>query len=603
MNTEHPHPGGFVPRLSADPGSARYELLTADQAAERVAAVGFDRADAKLMVAQYLAQNTAAVGRPPGDGWRVDPYDLAEIARAYDWVDHYRGETIADARARAAQYATDYQQRAAAADREQDPGYAARLDREAAEWADRARDGHNPWPAPDPRLPTADGAVGDLTADQEHAAVAATRALDEDGDGDGDQDGAPTPEHAARSEWVAAASWAVAARDLAIERGETEHAIRFAQQAREAIAAVEGVGVTREQLAHELDYPGGAAELDGEHIVAGIESGRPHTAAQLAVLDAAWNEAMGLTPAALSDDQSSGAPGASGAAGVLVMPSWMAERARATQSAVAAGTRSPLTVDDPAEIAARIAALHAQADHDEDGDQDGDEDGGGHVRGRDDGARPVPLGGPDAAPQDVAREDAEREEVPGAAITHADHQPGGERDEAGAGWDDPAAAAWWEPIGTGEVTLSHAEVVAELTRAGMTTAQARDALTRYLDDTSREVGVSVHRWGLDLHDVQAITATDRARQVAEAPEQRDPVRDEWEQVRGADPRSYDQMMGDAAVALTARPAAPVGVEDQRREQLIRWHGDDHPSAHGHGDDGAVRALDDYAPTGATGQEW
>jgi hypothetical protein len=605
MNTEHPHPGGFVPRLGADPGSARYELLTADQAAERVAAVGFDPADAQLMVAQYLAQNTAAFGPGPGDGWRVDPFDLAEIARGYEWVDHYRGETIADARARAASYAAGYQQQAASVDRERDPGRAARVDREAVEWAERARDGHNPWPAPDPRLATADGAVGDLTADQEHAAVqAVTRALDEDGDGDGnwdgdgDQDDAPTPEQAARSERVTAASWAVAARDLAIERGETEHAIRFAQQAREAIAAVEGAGVTREQLAHELDYPGGAAELDGEHIEAGIESGRPHTAAHLAVLDGAWNEAMGLTPATPSDDQSSGAPGAAGAAGVLVMPTWMAEQARATQTAIAAGTHSPLMVDDPAEITARIAALHAQADHDE----DGDENSGGDVRGCDDGPRPVPLGGPDAAREDTEREDAEREEVPGAAIPHADHQPGGERDEAGAGRDDPAAAVWWEPIGTGEVTLSHAEVVDELTRAGMTGDQARDALTRYLDDTSREVGVSVHRWGLDLHDVEAIAATDRARQVVESSEQRDPARGEWEQVRGADPRSYDQMMGDAAAALTARPAASVDVEDQRREQLIRWHGDDHTSAHGHGDDGAVRALDDHAPAGA-GEEW
>jgi hypothetical protein len=577
MNTEHPHPGGFVPRLGADPSTARYELLGADQAAERVAAVGFDRADAARMVAQYLAQNTAAFGRPPGDGWRVDPYDLAEIARAYDWVDHYRGETIADARARAARYAAGYQQQAASVDRERNPGRAARVDREAVEWAERARDGHNPWPAPDPRRAIADGVVGDLTADQEHAAVAATRALDEDGDGDGDQDGAPTPEQAARSERVTAASWAVAARDLAIERGETEHAIRFAQQAREAIAAVEGAGVTREQLAHELDYPGGAAELDGEHIEAGIDSGRPLTAAHLAVLDAAWNEAMGLTPAAPADDQSFGSARSTGA---LVMPTWMAEQARATQTAVAAGTHTPLTVDDPAEITARVAALHAQADHDE----DGDEDTGGDVRGRDDGPWPVPLGGPDAVPQDAAPQDAER-------------------DEAGAGRDDPAAAVWWEPIGTGEITFSHAEVVAELTRAGMTAVQARDALTRYLDDTSREVGVSVHRWGLDLHDVQAIAATDRDRQVVEVPEQRGPVRGEWEQVRGADPRSHDQMMGDAAAALTARPAAPTDVEDQRREQLIRWHGDDHTSAHGHGDDGAVRGLDDYAPTGATGQEW
>ena len=450
MNTEHPHPGGFVPRLGADPSTARYELLTADQAAERVAAVGFDPADAKRMVDQYLAQNTAAIGRPPGDGWRVDPYDLAEIARGYEWVDHYRGETIADARARAARYAAGYQQQAAGVDRERDPGRAARVDREAVEWGDRARDGHNPWPVPDPRL----------------------------------------------------------------------------------------------------------------------------------------------------------AP---------VMPSWMAEQAHAIEAAIAAGTHQPPAPDDPAVLVARLAVLHSgdtpsrdsatalahAADHDKDGDGDRDGDGGG--RGRDDDPRPVPLSGPDTAAWD---EGTDAHDNPSAAIARADHQPGGERDEAGAGRDDPAGAVWWEPIGTGEVTLSHAEVVAELTRAGMTTDQARAALTRYLDDTSREAGVSVHRWGLDLHDVQAIAATDRDRRVVEAPGQRGPVRGEWVHVRGAD---YDQMMGDAA-ALTARPAAPAapaGVEDQRREQLIRWHGDDHLGARedGHGDDGAVRGLDDYAPTGATGQEW
>lgn len=166
MSDEHtPHPDrrdgvGFVPRLGADPSSARYELLTAPEAVQRVAAVGFDHADAELMVDQYLAQNTAAVGAPSGDGWRIDPYDLAEIARAYDWVDHYRGETVADARARAAQYAADLQRRAGTVDRAQDPGYAARVDREVVEWADRARGGHNPWPVPDPRLATAAGTFG-----------------------------------------------------------------------------------------------------------------------------------------------------------------------------------------------------------------------------------------------------------------------------------------------------------------------------------------------------------------------------------------------------------------------------------------------------------
>lgn len=400
MSTEHTpdFAGGFVPRLGADPSAARYELLTAAQATERVAAVGFDRADAARIVEQYLAQNIAAFGPGPGDGWRVDPYDLAEIARAYDWVDHYRGETIADARTRAAGYAVDFQRKAETVDRGQDPGYAARVDREAAEWADRARDGHNPWPAPDPRLATADGVVGDLTEDEERAAV----------------------------------------------------------------EAVSG-------------------------------------------------------------------------------------------------------------------ALH------EDGD--GDQDGDGGVRGPDDGPQPVPLATPDTATQDADTDG------PNAATSRADGRAGEERDEVGAGRDDPAAVAWWAPTGPGEVTLSHAEVVAELTHAGMTADQAGTALTRYLDDTSREVGVPVHRWGMDLHDVEAIAHTHHVRQVVEVPEQRDP----------ANRSERDQARGNAAAALNGRPA---DVEDRRREQLIRWHGDDRAHTDGHGDDGPVRACDDFAPTGATtAQEW
>ena len=61
-------------------------------------------------------------------------------------------------------------------------------------------------------------------------------------------------------------SWALAARDCAIERGDAPAAARFAQQARDAIDAVLATGTTRSELAYELDYPGGTAELDGPHI-------------------------------------------------------------------------------------------------------------------------------------------------------------------------------------------------------------------------------------------------------------------------------------------------------------------------------------------------
>jgi hypothetical protein len=65
---------------------------------------------------------------------------------------------------------------------------------------------------------------------------------------------------------VEAASWAVAARDCALERGDAAAAARFTQQARAAIDAVLATGVTPAELADELDYPGGADDLDGPHI-------------------------------------------------------------------------------------------------------------------------------------------------------------------------------------------------------------------------------------------------------------------------------------------------------------------------------------------------
>jgi hypothetical protein len=242
----------FVPRVDANPEAARYETMTPARAVDRIAEVGFSRSDAQQMVAGYLTEQTARHGEPAG-GWEVDPYDLAEIASAYEWVDHYRGETLAQARDRAAEYTGDYQRRASTVDRDQEPGYAARLDREAVEWAARARVDDNPSPASGSGSGVAKETFGDLI--------------------DAADDVPPTAEQAARSAMVTSASWAIAARDTAIEMGATEHAAWFAREAREALAVVDAAGITREQLAYELDYPGGAAELDGEHIDVGIGVG------------------------------------------------------------------------------------------------------------------------------------------------------------------------------------------------------------------------------------------------------------------------------------------------------------------------------------------
>ena len=58
----------------------------------------------------------------------------------------------------------------------------------------------------------------------------------------------------------------VALRDLAIERGHRPAAARFASEARVAIVAAAAAGANLDDLAAYMDYPGGAAELDGEYI-------------------------------------------------------------------------------------------------------------------------------------------------------------------------------------------------------------------------------------------------------------------------------------------------------------------------------------------------
>ncbi|MGH3613098.1 MAG: hypothetical protein ACRDRK_10990, partial [Pseudonocardia sp.] len=149
----------------------------------------------------------------------------------------------------------------------------------------------------------------------------------------------------------------------------------------------------------------------------------------------------------------------------------------------------------------------------------------------------------------------------------------------------------------------------------------------YLDETSDRIGTSVHQWAMDSHDVEAIAHTHRP--PVPVPEQRHPTtaehtatadppaargdvppdyageRENWEQVRGGDPRGYEQMMSDAAGALTThRPDRPTDVEGERREQLVRWHTDDTTGGPDRGDDGDVIGSDwDDEPMIFEGRPW
>ena len=73
-------------------------------------------------------------------------------------------------------------------------------------------------------------------------------------------------------------------------------------------------------------------------------------------------------------------------------------------------------------------------------------------------------------------------------------------------------------------------------------------------------------------------------------------RAEWDAMRGDDPRRYSEMMGDAARAFHDAPRPDVEEDAARREQLTRWHHDDHPDGDHYVTDLGVpmgpRAVDD-----------
>ncbi|WP_219418584.1 hypothetical protein [Pseudonocardia nigra] len=470
--------GGFVPRFDADPSVARYESLTAEQAVERVAAVGFDRLDAELMVGQYLAANTVRYGEPEG-GWRVDPYDLAEIARGYEWVDHYRGETIADARARAAGYAVEDERRAATLDRDQDPDRVAQIERAAVVWADRAREEHNPWPVPDSRLPTANAVAGGLIDVEEHAEIeAASNALSRD---DWDGDGGPG-----------------------------------------------GGGVRPDPVGPTGPLAtGGAAGVAPDQA---SEAAVPHAVADLN--DPAATYAAGEVPA-----RRGAVSGYIGRVQDARRAVWDVDAAMAKEADYRRAAGESFVEDE------RFLELNEQAE-------------------RADAALRAAWWGRD---------------------------PGGATDRpTGQDWaaerDAPDVVKWWAPVGPHEVALTRSEVADCLTERGFTPEQSQAAIARYLDDTSREVGTSVHQWGMDSHDVEAIARAHQTRRDV-APGAAVPV------PRTA-PEDQPVTPGEVAPQGHERPAPPAAdVDAERREQLIRWHADDQTVERAErGTDDPVRVL-------------
>jgi len=113
------------------------EPLTAAEVADRLTLdTGRDREVAAAMIRDYLDDTSERLGCSV-HRWGFDAGDVDEIRRGYEWVDYERGETAAQARVRAAQYAGGWSEIAGV--RDDSPGYSGHVDRQAALWTERAR--------------------------------------------------------------------------------------------------------------------------------------------------------------------------------------------------------------------------------------------------------------------------------------------------------------------------------------------------------------------------------------------------------------------------------------------------------------------------------
>ncbi|MCE3552410.1 hypothetical protein LWC33_13180 [Pseudonocardia sp. RS11V-5] len=113
------------------------EPLTAAEVVDRLTiATGRDPEVASAMIRDYLDDTSERLGVSV-HRWGLDAGDVDEIRRAYEWVDYERGETAAQARARAAEYAEGWAEIAGTAD--DSPGYSGHVGRQASLWAERAR--------------------------------------------------------------------------------------------------------------------------------------------------------------------------------------------------------------------------------------------------------------------------------------------------------------------------------------------------------------------------------------------------------------------------------------------------------------------------------
>jgi hypothetical protein len=193
-----------------------------------------------------------------------------------------------------------------------------------------------------------------------------------------------------------------------------------------------------------------------------------------------------------------------------------------------------------------------------------------------------------------------------------------------------------------DATITRAEAAQRLTELGYDPTSAQAMVAEYLHETSRAVGVPVYQWGLDGHDVAAIAEQyawvddGNGQTLAQARDRADGYAQYWtEQAAGLDlehhPREAEQVQrlitqwndrarvpepfahpvdhdgaerdepvpseaswpeidGSRRADALGRPGdGPVAIPEQdRREQLARWHADDQTT---HGETAASDSFD------------
>lgn len=117
-----------------------YQPWTPAEGVDQLRRRGFTADDAEHLMRQYLHAATAVYGEPDG-GWRVDRFDVDDIAAQYSWVDVAGGETLAQARERAVLEAAHARVNADTIEPDlaaRNPGWALDVADRAELWADRA---------------------------------------------------------------------------------------------------------------------------------------------------------------------------------------------------------------------------------------------------------------------------------------------------------------------------------------------------------------------------------------------------------------------------------------------------------------------------------